>query len=67
MIEDRTRRIFSIKKALNEVKRVEERRFIAQSSLDLGCTPAKIEEYLVLLRDSGLVKIEDGFIEWLGK
>ena len=66
-IEGRTARVNRIKIALKTAKKVELRKFIAQSSLDLGCSIDKIKEYVSLLEEAEYIKIKDGVMEWVEK
>lgn len=64
-IQARKNRIDKVLKILKSAEPpLSEVKFVSLASYNVGVSPAKIQEYLTILKNLGVVDIEGGMITW---
>ena len=67
ILDERKQRTNALLTAIEKAQEISKKVLTARASLEIGVTPKKIEEYLILLETSGFIKVSDDKIVFLCK
>ena len=67
IFDERKQRTNSLLSAIEQAREINKKVLISRASLEIGVTPKKIEEYLILLENSGFIQVFEDKIVFLGR